>query len=88
MYRALKALRREHDYDVIEMPECGAEGLLVNYLMEAKTVVKFHSPARLIMPFYDVCRTRYHSVFLPGGTWHAQRRCFQRVLRFSCAGCA
>ena len=57
MYHALKALRREHEYDVIEMPECGAEGLLVNNLMQAKTVVKFHSPARLIMPFYDVRRT-------------------------------
>ena len=56
MYRALKALRREHHYDIIEMPECGAEGLLVNNLMQATTIVKFHSPARLIMPYYDVRR--------------------------------
>jgi glycogen synthase len=54
MYRAFQTLRREHDYDIIEMPECGAEGLLVNNLMRATTVVKFHSPARLIMPYYDV----------------------------------
>ena len=56
MYRGLKALSKQHQYDVIEMPECGAEGLLVNNLMRARTVVKFHSPARLIMPFYDVHR--------------------------------
>lgn len=56
MYRALRALARSNDYDAIEMPECGAEGLLINNLMGDRTVVKFHSPARLIMPFYDVCR--------------------------------
>ncbi len=56
MYRALKALRRRHKYDIIEMPECGAEGLLVNNLMRQPTIVKFHSPARLIMPYYDVCK--------------------------------
>jgi len=54
MYRALQTLRREHRYDIIEMPECGAEGLLVNNLTQATTVVKFHSPARLIMRYYDV----------------------------------
>jgi glycosyltransferase involved in cell wall biosynthesis len=36
------------------MPECGAEGLLINALAGIPTVVRFHSPARLIMPFYDV----------------------------------
>jgi glycogen(starch) synthase len=56
MFEAVKALRRRHPLDVIEMPECGAEGLLVNYLMRVPTVVKFHSPARLIMPTYDVRR--------------------------------
>ena len=56
MYRALKKLNREHRYDIIEMPECGAEGLLVNNLIPGTTVVKFHSPARLIMPYYDVRR--------------------------------
>ena len=54
MYLGLKELRRELDFDVLEMPECGAEGLLVNYLMPIPTVVKFHSPARLIMESYDV----------------------------------
>ena len=56
MYHALRALTRSHEYDVIEMPECGAEGLLINNLMRGTTVVKFHSPARLIMPYYDVSR--------------------------------
>jgi glycogen synthase len=56
MYSALRDLKREHEYDIIEMPECGAEGLLVNNLMQATTVVKFHSPARLIMQYYDVQR--------------------------------
>lgn len=56
MHAALRELRRSQHLDVIEMPECGAEGLLVNYLTPAPTVVKFHSPARLIMPTYDVRR--------------------------------
>lgn len=54
MYRALKSLRRTNRYDLIEMPECGAEGLLVNNLMRARTLIRFHSPARLIMPYYDL----------------------------------
>jgi len=54
MYRGLRQLRRKHQFDVVEMPECGGEGLLVNHLMRETTAVRFHSPARLIMPFYDV----------------------------------
>ena len=56
MFQGIKTLRREHNYDLIEMPECGAEGLLINNFSHARTLVKFHSPARLIMPFYDVKR--------------------------------
>lgn len=56
MYAGLVQLTREHRYDVVEMPECGAEGLLVNHLTRSPTVVRFHSPSRLIMPFYDVRR--------------------------------
>jgi len=56
MYRALRALHKEHYYDIIEMPECGAEGLLINNLLQATTLVKFHSPAQLIMQFYNVLR--------------------------------
>lgn len=54
MHRALKPLLRAHRYDVIEMPECGAEGWLVNHLVRVPTIVRFHSPSRLIMPYYDV----------------------------------
>ncbi|MBC7791202.1 MAG: glycosyltransferase, partial [Anaerolineae bacterium] len=54
MYRALRPLLRKHQFDVLEMPECGAEGALVNHLLDVRTVVRFHSPSRLIMPFYDV----------------------------------
>jgi glycosyltransferase involved in cell wall biosynthesis len=54
MHLAFKELRRRFDYDVVEMPECGGEGLLLNWLQRAKVVMKFHSPAQLIMPTYDV----------------------------------
>jgi glycosyltransferase involved in cell wall biosynthesis len=54
MYHALQALIERHRFDVLEMPECGAEGYLINSLVRIPTVVRFHSPSRLIMPFYDV----------------------------------
>jgi glycogen(starch) synthase len=54
MYRGLKLLMKQHRFDVIEMPECGAEGLLINWLVNIPKVVRFHSPARLIMPYYRV----------------------------------
>lgn len=54
MYRGLREITRRGRYDLIEMPECGAEGLLINHLMHENTLVKFHSPARLIMHYYDV----------------------------------
>lgn len=54
MYLGLKQLRKRHRFDVIEMPECGAEGALINLLVSTPTVVRFHSPSRLIMEFYDV----------------------------------
>jgi len=54
MYDALKVLLRTNNYDLIEMPECGAEGFLINHLMRETTVIKLHSPSGLIMPFYDV----------------------------------
>jgi glycosyltransferase involved in cell wall biosynthesis len=56
MYHGLQALLREHDLDVVEMPECGAEGALITTRLEVPTVVRLHSPARLIMPYYDVPR--------------------------------
>jgi glycogen(starch) synthase len=54
MYQAWKVLDREHHFDVVEMPECGADGALINHMTAAQTVVRFHSPSQLIMPYYDV----------------------------------
>ena len=54
MYHALKTLMRHHRFDVLEMPECGAEGGLIASRIEIPTVVRLHSPSRLIMGFYDV----------------------------------
>ncbi|MBX3439567.1 MAG: glycosyltransferase family 4 protein [Planctomycetaceae bacterium] len=54
MYDGLRTLLREHKYDLVEMPECGAEGLFINHLVRVPTLIKFHSPSRLIMQFYDV----------------------------------
>ena len=50
MYQGVAALHRQHRYDVIEMPECGAEGALVTHLLKVPSVVRLHSPSRLIMP--------------------------------------
>jgi len=54
MYSGLTKLERRHHYDVVEMPECGAEGLLINNVNRWYTVVKFHSPAQLFMRYFDV----------------------------------
>ena len=54
MKRGLRQLMREHQFDVLEMPECGAEGAWINRNSDLNTVVKFHSPAELIMQTYDV----------------------------------
>lgn len=54
MYHGIRALQRTHRFDVLEMPECGAEGALVTRLLGVPTVVKLHSPSRLIMGAYDV----------------------------------
>lgn len=54
MYGALSALLAQHKFDIAEMPECGAEGWRINARLPVPTIVRFHSPSRLIMPFYDV----------------------------------
>ena len=55
MYEGLNRLLDKHRFDVIEMPECGAEGLFIDpRKIHVPTVVKLHSPAKLIMPWYDV----------------------------------
>ena len=56
MWRGLGQLLEQHRYDVLEMPECGAEGLLVTRRCPIPSVVRFHSPAQLIMGTYDVTR--------------------------------
>lgn len=56
MLAALRELERSVALDVIESPECGAEGALANLATRTPTVTRLHSPARLIMPFYDVKR--------------------------------
>lgn len=54
MARALARLLDRHPLDVVEVPECGAEGLRLARLLPGRIVVRFHSPAELILPFYDV----------------------------------
>ncbi len=56
MHVGLKALLRRHRFDLVEMPECGAEGFLINHSLPIPTLIKFHSPAQLIMDYYDVRR--------------------------------
>lgn len=54
MYQLANSLRNEHSYDLFEMPECGAEGLLINNLTRMTTLIRLHSPARLIMRYYNL----------------------------------
>ena len=52
IYFGFRELAERNNYDLVEMPECGAEGLLVNRLLPHPTVVRLHSPAKLIMELY------------------------------------
>ncbi|MGB3969416.1 MAG: glycosyltransferase family 4 protein, partial [Planctomycetota bacterium] len=52
--RGFDQLLERHGFDVVEFPECGGEGALLAPLRDVPAVVKFHSPARLIMGCYDV----------------------------------
>jgi glycogen synthase len=78
MYSGLSRLCETNRYDIVEMPECGAEGLLINHLMRNKTIIRLHSPARLIMPYYDVRRS---DVALCS---RLEQLALQRVQVFSC----
>ena len=49
---ALRAELKHGSFDVVEMPECGGEGALLNHLIDLPTVVRLHSPAELIMQTY------------------------------------
>jgi glycosyltransferase involved in cell wall biosynthesis len=57
MYKGVRILLQRHNIDIIEMPECGGEGFLINNLIGARTIIKLHSPAKLIMPYYSVPKT-------------------------------
>ena len=52
MRRLLRRVASRQTLDLIEVPECGAEGLFLGRPWERRKVVRFHSPAELIMPFY------------------------------------
>lgn len=54
MRAALRELPEVAGCDVVEMPECGAEGLLLDRPARARRLVRLHSPAALIQRFYDV----------------------------------
>src|SRR5262245_39578011 len=41
MYHGLRSLMRRHEYDLVEMPECGAEGMLITNLLRVPALVKF-----------------------------------------------
>ncbi|MEM7203335.1 MAG: glycosyltransferase family 4 protein [Planctomycetota bacterium] len=55
-YEALVHLLDKEHFDIVEMPECGADGMVVTTLLQVPTAIKYHSPARLIMDIYDVPR--------------------------------
>jgi glycosyltransferase involved in cell wall biosynthesis len=52
MRRLLRRVASRQALDLIEVPECGGEGLFLDRRWERRKVVRFHSPAELIMPFY------------------------------------
>lgn len=52
-YRAVRQALEVEDFDMVEFPECGADGLFVSTLLPVRTCVRFHSPAALIMENYD-----------------------------------
>jgi glycogen synthase len=81
MYKALQVLRSRYRFDLLEMPECGAEGLLINSMVDIPTVVRFHSPSRLIMPFYDVPQADVHMC-----AWLEQRAIRRATALSSCSG--
>lgn len=53
---SLRNLERSGPLDLIESPESGAEGALTNLVTRIPSVTRFHSPASLIMPFYETNR--------------------------------
>ena len=56
-YEALMHIAETKPIDLVEMPECGGDGIVVTTLSQIPTAIKYHSPARLIMGIYDTPRT-------------------------------
>ncbi len=56
MRRLLRRVADQNPLDVVEVPECGGEGLFLEAAWDRRKVVRFHSPAELIMPFYATRR--------------------------------
>ena len=54
MRSGMKQLCRDHEFDVIEVPECGAEGAFLDCVGDTPMVVRLHSPSRMIMPFHGI----------------------------------
>lgn len=52
MRRLLERVVARQALDIIEVPECGGESLFLDRRFDCRKVVRFHSPAALIMPFY------------------------------------
>ncbi|HUY92551.1 MAG TPA: glycosyltransferase family 4 protein [Pirellulales bacterium] len=52
MWQGLEELSRRHAFDLLEAPECGAEAWLIAAQRQWPVVIRFHSPAELIMPYY------------------------------------
>lgn len=52
MRRLLERVASLRELDLIEVPECGGEGRFLRRRWERRKVVRFHSPAELIMPYY------------------------------------
>ena len=55
-YYALRKALEKETFDIVEFPECGADGMVVTTLLDIPSAIKFHSPARLIMNIYDTRR--------------------------------
>lgn len=49
---AMRHLLEHETFDIVEYPECGADGMIVSTMLPLRTCVRFHSPARLIMDTY------------------------------------
>lgn len=51
-FGAVRDLLEDEAYDIVEYPDCGADGTMVATMLPGHTSVRFHSPAKLIMGLY------------------------------------